>query len=257
MNQHPPSLAERIRGDVPAIGLLVKMPNPAAVELAGWLGYDFVIIDTEHGDSTSSELEHHLRAARIPALIRVATRGPEIPRALDAGAEGVIVPHVNDRHDAELAVASAHYSPVGERGLAISTRAGHQGTVGVTQHIADALRGTLVVGQIEDEKAVRNAAEIAATPHLNAVWIGPSDLSLSMGIPGEFDHPALVEAIETTCAEVRRAKGAALCAIANGPDEAAEWVRRGASMLIHTAHSVFANELQRLLDQTRAATTRT
>ena len=250
MNANP-SLAERIRAGDRVVGLLVKMPDLALVELAGWLGFDFLIIDTEHGNSSSSELEHHLRASRIPVLVRASGVGPEIPRALDAGAEGVIVPHVSGREDAERAVAGAHYPPWGDRGLAVSTRAGRQGTRSVAHHLEHAAQHTLVIGQIEDPEGVRHAGTIAATPHLDAVWIGPTDLSLSMGIPGELDHPLLLEAVASICSAVVDSRSAALAVIVQGPDDAARWVARGATVLIYLAQSVIGGALRGVLDETR------
>src|SRR5262245_35125759 len=104
------------------------MPAPATLELAGHTGFDFALIDTEHGIADGQQLEHHLRAADsagLDCVVRVgANDSTEILRALDAGARGVVVPHVTTAAEAAAAVRAAHYPPIGKRGLALSTRAG-------------------------------------------------------------------------------------------------------------------------------------
>src|SRR5690348_10268232 len=126
-------MQRRLAAGEPLTGLIVKMPAPAQVEAAGHAGFDFVLLDTEHGPGDGLALEEHLRAAAIPVLVRV--RSPDaILGALDAGAAGVVVPHVLDPAGAEAAVAAAHYPPRGRRGIALSTRAGGYGTVSLDEH---------------------------------------------------------------------------------------------------------------------------
>src|SRR5262249_11245458 len=129
-------------------------------------------------------------SANIPTLVRVGGSDPiETLRALDAGARGVIVPHVQTARDAERAVEHAHYPPFGSRGLATSTRAGRFNTVPLPDHVAAAAEQTIVVAQIEHVDAVENTQDIASTERLDAVWLGPGDLSMSLGRPGDMEHP--------------------------------------------------------------------
>lgn len=158
------TLVSRIRRREQLLGLIIKLPNPALVEVAGHLGYDFVLLDTEHGAADTLELEHHLRAADsagIDVLVRVGANEPlQILRALDAGATGIIAPHVDTPQEAAQAVNAAHYPPVGKRGLAASTRAGRHSTSTLADHLDRARRETTVVVQIEDKKAVDHAPAI-------------------------------------------------------------------------------------------------
>jgi 4-hydroxy-2-oxoheptanedioate aldolase len=250
-----PSLAAARRGGQPLSGLLVKMPAPALVELCGHVGLDFVVIDLEHGLGDASQLEHHLRAAdavRIPALVRVASvSGAELLRALDAGAQGIVVPHVNTVAEAEVAVKAAHYPPRGTRSLALTTRAGAQGTVALAQHLEAARRETFVMVQIEDSEAVANAEKIAATPGVDAALIGPTDLALSLGVPGQADHPDLVAAITRAASAVIGSRNACLCVLAGTAQEAGAWRDRGAQIVLFNGALLIAEAVHRVASAAR------
>jgi 4-hydroxy-2-oxoheptanedioate aldolase len=192
-----------------ALGLFVMIPAPAIVEMAGHAGFDFVILDTEHGAAPPDVVEHLLRAAETAgttAIVRVTQndRGL-ILRALDAGAQGILVPHVVTAADAQAAVAAAKYPPEGVRGLATTARAGRHGFATVAQHIERSNRETLVALQIEDAAAIPQVETIAAVPGVDVLFIGPTDLSVSMGHPGQADHPAVQEAVATVCKAARSA----------------------------------------------------
>ncbi len=250
MNGTPPLAARIGRGDV-LYGVIIKMPSPALTELVGHTGFDLVVIDTEHGVSDNTELEHHLRAADsagVSALVRVGVNDPLLTlRALDAGAAGVIVPHVNDADQARTAVEGAHYPPVGIRSLAVSTRAGHHGTVPLHQHLADASANTIVVAQAEDQHSAINSASIAATRGVNAVWIGPNDLALSLGYPGQMDHPDVIAAIDQIAANVIASTNCALCVLVDTTEQATRWQQRGARIILFNASAILAKELAEIL----------
>lgn len=249
-------LAARVRAGDPVQGLIVKMPAPAVVEMAAYAGFDFVLIDTEHGVADGNELEHHLRAADaagIPALVRVG--GPaaaEILRALDGGAIGIVVPHVAHATAAEEAVRHAHYPPVGSRGLAVSTRAGRQGAAGMREHLARAERTTLVVVQVEDADAVTRIDAIVDVPRVDGVFLGPTDLSLSLGHPGELDHPAVAAAIDRLAGTVVERGGPRLCVLAQDEADRDAWLARGAQMILFTAHSLFNERLREVTGSSTA-----
>jgi 4-hydroxy-2-oxoheptanedioate aldolase len=252
----------RLRGSEDVLyGLIVKMPAPATLELAAYTGFDFALIDTEHGLADGRELEHHLRAADaagLDCLVRVGGyRGAEVLRALDSGAAGVVVPHVRSAVEAGAAVRSAHYPPVGNRGLATSTRAGKHGTALLSEHVAAAFESTVVIAQVEDGGALEHVVSIASTPNLDGVFIGPTDLSVSLGLPGEFDHPRVLEAIDRCTTGVRHADNAKLCALAGSVSEADEWKRRGARVIFFGAASLLAETLESLVAALHASTTET
>ena len=254
---HPAPLAERLKAGEHLVGLVVKMPCPAIIETGGHLGYDLVVIDTEHGGGDTLELENHVRAADsvgIETLVRVGSNDRlQILRALDAGATGVVIPHVNSVEDVAAAVAAAHYPPLGTRGFAASTRAGRHSTGSPQDHLRRSEQRTVVVAQLEDRRAVPQAAAIASAAGVNAVWLGPSDLSMSLGHPGEFSHPHVAEAIDAIVGSVNAARAAAFIALANDEAELAEWRRRGASVALFAVSTLIAGRLRDVITAARAA----
>jgi 4-hydroxy-2-oxoheptanedioate aldolase len=249
-------LAKRLRAGEVLAGLIVKMPGAATIEMAGHSGFDLVVIDTEHGAGDVLDLEHHLRAADsagIPALVRVGSHAPiEILRVLDAGATGIVVPRVTDPATVRAVVAAAHYPPLGRRGLATSTRAGRHGLTSVGQHVRDAADRTVVIVQLEDAEAVPRVEAIVATPHLDAVFVGPTDLSSSLGHPGELDHPDVAAAIDRVAEAVVRDEGTALCVLVSDEGDARRWQERGAGLLLFSAPSLFTKRLCALVDALQA-----
>lgn len=253
------TLAGRIAARHPLMaGLIVKMPNLAAVEAAGRVGFDLVVVDTEHGSGDTADLEHHLRAAGsvgVDVLVRVgANDSLQILRALDAGANGVIVPHVDSATDARAAVTAAHYPPLGGRGLATSTRSGWHSTAPLREHLERARRETVVVAQLEDARAVPVADAIAATEGINAVWLGPSDLSMSLGHPGDLANVDVATAVDGIVDSVRAADAAALCVIADDEVQAEYWVRRGASIVLFSLTTLVARRIDAVVTHMRQLT---
>ncbi|MBJ7603257.1 MAG: alpha/beta fold hydrolase [Candidatus Dormibacteraeota bacterium] len=232
------SLASRLGALEPVSGLFVKMPAPAQVEMAGRAGFDFVLLDTEHGPGGGLELEHHLRAADavgMPALVRVPSFDPgPILAALDGGARGVAVPHVIDGTTARAAVAAAHYPPLGRRGLALSTRAGGYGHVPLARHLEQAAAETLVFVQIEDAEAIDAAPGILTTTGVSGVLVGLNDLSISLGHPGDPEHPSVAAAVETIRATASAARVPVLVVVGS-PAEARRWRSWGAAGIVFVA----------------------
>ena len=247
-------LASMLRHKRPLVGVIMKMNSPASIELTGYLGFDLVVIDTEHGVGGGSDLDHHLRAADaagVPAIVRVSTLNrSEIQYALDGGAAGVVVPQVDSASAATQAVRLAHYPPFGERGLATSTRAGRQGTVATASHLSRARDNTVVVAQIESAVGVANADAILGVDGISAVWIGLSDLSLDLGHWGEYDHPVVADAISTILKAADRA-GVPLMVIADQEADGKRWAERGAQVLLINLLTVLTRGLRELQDSHR------
>lgn len=227
----------------------MKMPAPAHVELAGHLGFDLVIVDTEHGIGGAAELDHHLRAADaacIPALVRLpALDRATVQYALDGGAAGVIVPGVDSPETARRAVRLAHYPPVGVRGLATSTRAGRQATVDTAAHLDNARTSTVVVVQLESKQAAENAREILAVDGISAAWIGLSDLAVELGKFGVLDDPEVAAAIGKIVQATREAN-LPLFVIADTEADAEQWKHRGAQVLLINLLTIAARGLSNL-----------
>jgi len=238
MSPAPRPLAERLRAGDALRLLFVKPGAPAEVEAAGYAGFDAVILDAEHGAASGPALEHLLRAAdaaTTPALVRVpSAQASGILEALDAGATGVVVPHITSAAEAEAVLAAAHYPPRGRRGLALTTRAGRHGTVTVSEHLARAEAETVVVVQIEDAVAVPRAGEILAVDGVDAVLIGATDLSVSLGHPGDTSHQDVQAAIESILAAAR-AHGVPAANVVSSSDQLQAWYAAGGTVAVFVA----------------------
>lgn len=220
-----------LRGSRPVLGIFIGVPSPALVEMAGHAGFDFVIIDNEHGPASLETTEHMLRAAHSSGIVPVVrTLETDILRVLDIGASGIQVPAVNTAEQARRVVAAAKYPPVGTRGAAFSTRAAGYGFFGGAPHVTASNDGIAVIVMAETRQAIDNLDEIIKVPGIDAVFFGPNDLSFSMGHPGEMRHPEVVAAIEDG---VRRtlAAGIAPGVLAANPQEFHHWAKRGARYL--------------------------
>lgn len=227
-------------------GMFVMVPSPAVVEMVGYAGFDYAVLDTEHGAAGTEMLEHQIRAAEassLPVLVRtVSPAAGEILRALEAGATGVLVPHVTTAEDAAAIVRAAHYPPVGIRGMATTSRAGHHGITTVGAHLEQAKERTVVMVQIEDAAALPNVSAIARTPGIDAVFIGPADLAISLGFPGQLDHPTVAAAIRKITEEVREA-GQVVAAFARTEDDAKALVASGITMTCFSTTLIFSKRL--------------
>lgn len=176
-------------------GTLVSLANADLSELLGQRGFDWLFLDTEHGAFSVEAIRAHLRATPgCPTLVRVAALDHVgIAQALDAGADGVIVPQISSAEEAALAVQFGRYPPHGSRGLGASRAQGFGLDGG--GYLAGANAEVVIVVQAETVGALQEIAAIAATPGLDGILIGPYDLSASLGMPGNFTHPDFVAAI--------------------------------------------------------------
>lgn len=205
MNEN--AMKARFAAGEPAFGLSVMIPSPQIVESAAGMGFDWVLIDCEHGTVGLESMELMIMAAEasgVTPIVRPRTNSAsDILQAMDRGASGVQVPHINTAAEARAAVAAVKFHPQGQRSLAAGTRAsgyGFRGSMG--GFVEEANRRTLVCVQIEDEAALPNVDEILRVEGIDVFFIGPSDLSQSMGHPGNPKEPRVARAIEDTLAKI-------------------------------------------------------
>ena len=182
-----------------------EFDTPGIGQIIGQAGADFTFIDMEHSGFGFAELKRlvtSMRAANLPTLVRPPSKsGSHISRALDVGADGLILPMMGSAAEALQAVADMKYPPMGRRGVALGIA--HDGYTGgpAAQKLRAANQRTALVALIETAEGIENVNEIAAVKHLDALWIGHFDLSSSLGIPGEFENPVFTGAVN----KVRRA----------------------------------------------------
>ena len=182
------SFADRVRSGHPLLGALLRMPNESMVELAGLVGLDFVVIDTEHGPGDQLALAQHITAATANGLATVVrvSRPEEILRALDLGANGILAPHISTVGQARELVSAAHYPPLGRRGFAAYTRAGRYGLTPPAEHHARSGQ-TVILAMIEDPLGLAAAAEIAGVDGIDGLMLGPADFAVELGVLGTTD----------------------------------------------------------------------
>lgn len=204
------TMKEKIARGEPALGASVMFPSPQLVEMLAYAGFDWVLIDCEHGSIGLADVELMAMAADasgITAIARPRSNDPaDIQSVMDRGVKGVQVPHVNSKADAERAVAAVKFGPGAARGLAAGTRPDRWGLgAKMPDFAAQQNAMSLVCVQIEHEDAVRNIDEILTVPNIDVFFIGPSDLSQSMGHPGNPKAPPVAKAIDETLARIRAA----------------------------------------------------
>ncbi len=201
---------ERLKRGDRLLGTLLTLDAPEVAEILSRAGYDWLFLDLEHSAMGPSEAQRLLQAVgdRIPTLVRVESRDEVgIRKALDIGAAGIIVPQIHSRSEVEMAVRLAKYPPAGIRGVGLG-RAANFGNH-FADYLARANQETAVVVQIEHGDAVADIAAIAAVEGIDALFVGPYDLSASMGMPGEVAAPEVAEAIAKVLAAARSAHLAA------------------------------------------------
>jgi 4-hydroxy-2-oxoheptanedioate aldolase len=194
------------------VGTWLNLGSSLTAEIAGRAGFDWVVIDLEHGVGDHESLVHQLQALSgtpAAALVRIAwNEAPRFKRVLDLGPAGVVVPYVTCAEEAKQAAAAMRYPPQGVRGVASMNRAS-----GFAQqfdaYFAEANEGLLTVVQIETETALASADEIAAVAGVDVLFVGPMDLSVSLGIPLQYDHPRFRAALARVCEACREAGKAA------------------------------------------------
>lgn len=234
-------------------GIFIELPTPEPVEMAGWAGWDHCVIDCEHAAIDNAALPAMLRAARIPVLVRVPNASAEsIQGALDNGAGGVIVPRLRSAEEARHVVSCARFFPHGRRGVNHMVRAAKYSLEPVADYLAAAEASTRVIVQIETAEALECVEEIAATPGLNELFIGPYDLSQSLGIPGQVLDERLMAAGRRVLAAVR-ANGLELSVFAGGDEAARKWVELGADIIHYSADAfLLAQAMKQARERLRA-----
>jgi 4-hydroxy-2-oxoheptanedioate aldolase len=233
-------LRERLRRPEPLIVTFSIIPSAEVVELVALAGFEGIILDMEHGPYGTESLVPLIAAAEargIYPLARVRRNEPSlIGAALDAGAAGVLIPQIASKAEAEAAVAAARFAPEGTRGANPFVRAADFS--GRAAWFAEANRDVAVLVMIEGKAGVAAAAEIMGVPSLDGVFIGPVDLSHALGVPGEIDHPRVLETIDGVVSQARGRKIATAVFTPNAAG-ARRWIGRGIGVIavgVDTAH---------------------
>ena len=191
-------------------GVFCNVPTQMTVEIMGLIGFDFVIIDAEHTPISMETCLNMVSGADcvgVTPIIRIDTNIKQhILRFLDIGAQGVILPMINTKADAEAVVQAVKYPPIGSRGLA-GVRAADYGLKSpLSEFVVASNKETLVITQIENSEAVNNIDEMLAVDGIDVFFVGPFDLSSSLGYPGQLDHPEVQDTIKQAVNKIKAAK---------------------------------------------------
>ncbi len=202
------NLKQRLRRGETLHGCWLNLGSPLTAEIVGQAGFDWVLIDLEHGAGVERDVLYQLQAlesSSTAALVRVESSEPQrIQRILDMGAEGIMCPKINDAAEARKVISGLHYPPHGNRGVAKMVRA-----TGFGQHFDSyyqtAPDNILGIVQIETAESLNHLDDIAATEGVDVLFIGPADLTMELGIFGQFDHPRFKEALRETVNAAQKA----------------------------------------------------
>jgi len=213
----------------PVLGPFSKTEDPAMVEALGHSGFDFIILDLEHGPNSVRSLQNLVRAAQLSGILPIVRVKEDLPNVigevLDIGAGGVQVPKITTAAEAQAVIEAAKFAPLGMRGVCRYVRAADYSAADRFKYFKEA-NEALVIVHLEGSKALENAGEITSVPGIDVVFIGPYDLAQSLGIMGQVDHPAVagkLREIVRLCAP----KGIAVGTFVETPRSAAKWIKLG------------------------------
>jgi 4-hydroxy-2-oxoheptanedioate aldolase len=241
------ALKAKLAAKEPCLGAFINFPSPHAVEVCGIAGLDFIVLDAEHGPMGPQSCEEMVRAASlvdITPIVRVSQNHPQVVlRYLDIGALGVQIPMLNTAEDAERAAVSVKYHPEGRRGLA-GTRAASYGLgPALSEYVVEANKQTMLIAQIETIQAVEALPQILKVDNIDVVFIGPSDLSQSMGFPGLPGEPAVQQVIDRCIAQILEA-GKPVGTVCRDGAHAKQLIDRGVTYLLAAVVALLAQSVR-------------
>lgn len=243
---------EKLRGPKPILGTIVSLPSPELSELLSLTGFDWLFIDMEHGTMSNGDAQRMVQAIKndCSAVVRVAENNPIlIKQALDIGADGIIVPLVNTASQAQQAVSSAKYPPLGNRSVGIARA--HNYGINFADYIQHANDSVAVIIQIEHEEAVRNLDEILAVDGIDGVFIGPYDLSGSLNKLGDIFSEPVQQAIQEVKAKCRK-KNIPVGLFSQNPASIQDELTNGATFLAVGTDTFFVwNGAKQVIDSFR------
>jgi 2-keto-3-deoxy-L-rhamnonate aldolase RhmA len=228
------------KGEIP-LGMEVNTGNPSIIEILAYTGFDFYMLDMEHARLNRETMEHCIRTADatvITTRVRVTQSDPGLIRHVqEAGAQGVVVPHVETPQDARKIIDALRYPPEGKCGVCPSVRAANFSEAGYQEYIEYSNQNNMIIPLLEDKNGFDNAEEILALlkPGVDAIGTGMGDLAFSLAKPGEKadrQHPFIKEAAEKV-ASLSRKTGIPIMDMAFSPEGAKDTITRGTRILLY------------------------
>jgi 4-hydroxy-2-oxoheptanedioate aldolase len=234
----------KLKAGQPVYGVISTSDDPQLAELFGLAGFDYYMLDAEHGLLDVTQVVNVIRACERVNMTPVVRIGPKDPKLvlqyLDAGMMGVMMPGLETRDEIKMLVDAVKYPPIGKRGMGLTRASGY---IAVGNDAADYIHfsneQTMVIPQFEDAALIESFEEMISQPGVDAVVIGPRDLSLNMGFPDGPDHPEVQEMIDRVVAICKR-NGVAAGITAGSRADSAKQVARGATMILAISQLVIA-----------------
>lgn len=235
------AMKTKMQAGEPVVGVFVSIESPTTVELLAHAGVDFVMVDSEHNPVSPAEAANMYRAAEVlgvPALTRIGENSQQvIAKFMDAGNLGVMMPMINSGEDAQRLVSYVKYPPVGRRGLA-AVRANEYGmNAAMGDYVAAANAATTVIAQIETLEGIEHADAIINTDGVDVVFLGPTDLSVALGVPGQGKHEKVLDVITDLTKKIVGA-GKVSGTIARTPEDYGYWRDRGVGFFLTGANAL-------------------
>jgi len=237
-------------------GCYMRHADPGLAEALGYMGWDYLLFDGEHSPISARECEDLARVCELTGatpIMRVPWNIPwMIGQVLDTGMQGVQIPMVNSGTEAALAARAAKYNPSGSRGLA-AARAANYGQVlpfNLAEYVSHSNAESLVIAQIETPAGIEQLPSILAVPEIDVVFIGPTDLSLSLGVPGNLEHPKVQQAFESIVSAVRKSDKALGILVANA-EAAVQWQTKGARYIMVVMEALLGPAVRGFLQTVR------
>lgn len=229
-------------GGVPVGHMVLEFGTRGMPQILERAGVDFVVVDMEHSGFTMANIADMMtwfKLTKIAPFVRIPQiQYHFIARALDAGALGIMVPNVRNAAEAGVVVDAAKYAPLGKRGVGIGTANTDYQPVDPESFMTYANDNTTVILQIESQEGLNNLERIASTPGVDVLWVGHFDLSHSMGIAGQFEHPRFVDALSIVV-DAAKKHGLVACIQPSSPAQAQEWLGIGFNAISYGADLSF------------------
>ncbi|MEY8337671.1 aldolase/citrate lyase family protein [Lachnospiraceae bacterium 62-35] len=203
-------IKEKLKAGDKVLGTMITVfQNPDIIKIMKQCGYDYVLIDCEHGCFEYGEVARLLgmaRAFELPAVVRIAEPRRElILKYMEMGADGLLLPGTETKEEAEMLVRYSKYAPLGERGVSLSRPHTDFGAVNGREYMDKVNKETILMCQIESKKGVDHIEEIIGTEGIDVAFVGPNDLSQDLGILGDYDNPVMIEAYEKVLQAAKKA----------------------------------------------------
>ena len=232
------NLKEKLKNGGVVFGTWMTLPSPTLVEIFGLAGMDFIVIDHEHGPFTYETSENMIRAAEnsgCSPLIRVPTNSAsDILRSLETGAHGIVVPQIESFDQADYAIKSMKYAPIGDRGVSAFTRASDYYGINIKKRTEKLNDSTLSMLLIESVEAINNLDAILECNDVDVIYIGTYDLSQSLGIIDDVNNEKVLSIIKESVLKIRKS-GIAAGILAQSPEDAKKWIDIGVQFIPYIA----------------------